>query len=1239
MRRLLLVPLLYALCAASDTPPDPATSSSSLSASPPAEPSTSPQHDEEIANKVQEVQEILESSATVTAEATALSVMSEAEQPTSSTSTSSASCSFSTSSETPHETSTATTEPSSIPATTAAPSSDSSSASPTSLPSSSDITSPSSPAVEQPSPSPLPSPAAPDIEELPLTQLPTVPELLSFNEWKERYVVPEVAAGRRSKRATRVRHEGAGGTAEAEKTDAGGSAVEVEKVLSFEEAVEARRGAARAVVDAVEVEEAVTAIPSSRAVTSDLSSPIQPLPNVGTGGPIDPLTHLKDRSNYADVNCNAMVHRLSRGSKGASAILSEKKDRYMLTPCSAEPKFVDVELCNEIQIDTLVLANFEFFSSTFKHFKASCSVDYPGTSADWHDLGTYRARNVRGIQVFRPRNNPFCRYLRIDFLSHFGSEYYCPVSLLRVYGYTQIDAYRESERKAKAMAEALEAAELIMEEQEEQERELDDMLRVEVERLESVDTARKVLNGTEKTGEQEVSKVAPSPVPSAALNETTTSTSTSLSTSSALPFSSISSVTTSFTTLAESPIYLSPATSTSVASSSETTHFASSLSFPAPSTNLSASTSLSNASITSSSSVANSPTGPSRPETSSSAPSTNFSSSASPSPPSPFSSPSSSSSISTRPPSSAYTPSSSFSTSSTHFRTAPSETPSVATRPLPRNDSHYPPPPPPARPPIHPPPIHHQQQPQPGESIYGTIMKRLSMLEMNQTLSMHFIEAQSSMLREAFGRVEKRLGEIEGSRTRQEQSIRQALLDLERQRGELDRDRLELAAQVGLLAEEVRFEKRLTFAQLIALVLVALFVGFTRSIPTSPFLHLASGQPQRPVPPRKESKQRKEVEQERRVVRDKEVEEQRRVEGDLSGSDATRRSHRHAASISSHRQANPSKRYPSLSKSGPRRHYGVGTSSSSSKLLSAIRRPFSPPVRHSSAPPEEPFPSSAAFEAKEAARNRIFPPGGSRRGSPYNYEFPSRSAGRLDKTAGLAIDTSPDSVAASAHQFLTLPPSRSSRSGLSSSAAEEADTEPSDSPFPSLDIDEADDERFVHASGVPSPYSSSSQGTFDGGLGVNGGGDDHDLGYHTYSSAGEDEHSFDSSVSPLPPPVKTAPPLSLRYTGGRKGSAASQGGGGSRSGRNGGGGGGTLRPPKPQVRVRPATSMGIPSPVMNGKGKEREVDEEDNARGEKLSVPEPSSTLPSPPPEQKKTLEVQQQQQQRDGNEKSVPSL
>jgi len=34
----------------------------------------------------------------------------------------------------------------------------------------------------------------------------------------------------------------------------------------------------------------------------------------------------------------------------------------------------------------------------------------------------------------------------MDFLAFYGSEYYCPLSLVRIYGLTQIDAYRRDQK-------------------------------------------------------------------------------------------------------------------------------------------------------------------------------------------------------------------------------------------------------------------------------------------------------------------------------------------------------------------------------------------------------------------------------------------------------------------------------------------------------------------------------------------------------------------------------------------------------------------------------------------------------------------------------------------------------------------------------------------------------------------------------------------------------------------------
>lgn len=106
-----------------------------------------------------------------------------------------------------------------------------------------------------------------------------------------------------------------------------------------------------------------------------------------------------DRFNYANMDCSARVHTSHKSAKSASSILSSKKDKYLLSPCSADPQFVVVELCDDIRIDTVQLANFEFFSGLFKDFSVSVAKTYTGTDEGWTPAGTYRARNVRGVQV------------------------------------------------------------------------------------------------------------------------------------------------------------------------------------------------------------------------------------------------------------------------------------------------------------------------------------------------------------------------------------------------------------------------------------------------------------------------------------------------------------------------------------------------------------------------------------------------------------------------------------------------------------------------------------------------------------------------------------------------------------------------------------------------------------------------------------------------------------------------
>jgi hypothetical protein len=113
----------------------------------------------------------------------------------------------------------------------------------------------------------------------------------------------------------------------------------------------------------------------------------------------------KKRHNYASVDCAASIVATNPEAKNAGHILSNSKDKYMLNICEAK-KYVVVELCEEILVDTIVLANNEFFSSTFKDVKVYVpSKDLGAGSQEWTLLAIFRGNNTREPQVFISLSN------------------------------------------------------------------------------------------------------------------------------------------------------------------------------------------------------------------------------------------------------------------------------------------------------------------------------------------------------------------------------------------------------------------------------------------------------------------------------------------------------------------------------------------------------------------------------------------------------------------------------------------------------------------------------------------------------------------------------------------------------------------------------------------------------------------------------------------------------------------
>lgn len=467
---------------------------------------------------------------------------------------------------------------------------------------------------------------------------------------------------------------------------------------------------------------------------------------------------LTDRFNYASLDCSARVHTSHRSAKSPSSILSSKRDRYMLTPCDAKEKqFVAVELCDDIRIDTVQLANFEFFSGVFKDFSVSVAKTYTTDVDGWTHVGTYKAKNVRGVQSFHPPTSlrDFYRYIRIDFETHYGNEYFCPVSLLRVYGLTHLEQWKWDIWEAESR---IKKAEL------------------------QKDRKFPSPNGA----------LPLDPIPTLTVVSPNASINAKTDSSSMAPMSVHSTVDQFPSDSGISPSLLPPVaqpqttpsssieTSLSIISYSNdpTLHVLdSSSSAPSPTSNVNVLSSVVNQSQASHTPISS--LAPHSSHQSMHEHAINASTAVS----SPSSLPQSGTSSIVAGP------------TSSSVAIAPSAVPPIARG---------------------------------VESIYSTIMNRLTAIESNHTLYTRYIDQQNSVIREVLNRLGEDVGRLEGISRAQTLMQQRSIDDWEMQRYQLEMEYHDLLSQIETLSEEIVLEKRLGIAQLCLLLAVLVFLGLTR---------------------------------------------------------------------------------------------------------------------------------------------------------------------------------------------------------------------------------------------------------------------------------------------------------------------------------------------------------------------------------------------------------------------------
>ncbi|ALC40310.1 CG31678 [Drosophila busckii] len=142
--------------------------------------------------------------------------------------------------------------------------------------------------------------------------------------------------------------------------------------------------------------------------------------------------------NYASPDCGAKIIASNADASNTGAVLSHSSDEYMLSTCGSRIWFV-VELCEAVQAQKVELANFELFSSSPKNFTVAVSKRFP--TRDWSNVGRFAAEDKRTVQTFELHPHLFGKFVRVDIHSHYSKEHFCPVSLFRVFGTSEFEAF------------------------------------------------------------------------------------------------------------------------------------------------------------------------------------------------------------------------------------------------------------------------------------------------------------------------------------------------------------------------------------------------------------------------------------------------------------------------------------------------------------------------------------------------------------------------------------------------------------------------------------------------------------------------------------------------------------------------------------------------------------------------------------------------------------------------------
>jgi hypothetical protein len=163
-------------------------------------------------------------------------------------------------------------------------------------------------------------------------------------------------------------------------------------------------------------------------------------------------------ANYASSECSARIIECSRGAEKVANVLNADRDAYARFPAALPAVYFVVELCQAVQVESVLLANEELFSACYGHVEIAVTkrLDTP-----WTPVGQFDLQDPRMSTLPIATRTGFVRFVRLELSKPTGPPsscyyyhhrhhhchhhhcyyYYATLSWIKVLGRTMIEDF------------------------------------------------------------------------------------------------------------------------------------------------------------------------------------------------------------------------------------------------------------------------------------------------------------------------------------------------------------------------------------------------------------------------------------------------------------------------------------------------------------------------------------------------------------------------------------------------------------------------------------------------------------------------------------------------------------------------------------------------------------------------------------------------------------------------------